>query len=61
MIEFHEALESVETEEEYEEVDQARISINAFAGIIDYTTMKVRGFMERRHCMHFGNMCCFVL
>lgn len=30
MIEFHEALESVETEEEYEEVDQARITINAF-------------------------------
>ncbi|WZZ32755.1 hypothetical protein YC2023_016156 [Brassica napus] len=41
--EFHEALESVEEEGYYEEVDQARISINSISGITDYTTMKVRG------------------
>lgn len=46
--EFHEALEYVENEEHYAETEQARISINAIAGISDYTTMNVRGIHGKK-------------
>lgn len=46
--EFHEALEYAETEEKYEEMEQARISINDIFGITDYTTMKVRGLHGKK-------------